>query len=150
MFLRVLYILAGFALASFTAAVTLVLFVYAPSDLASLRTDLNGARLLEAAYFAVIITLWIIVAGAVPALAGILYGEVRKIAGWTFYALVGLGTALLGFFLQHASESRGEPSIFQAYALFAFLVAGLLGGLVYWVSSGRYAARKGSTAPKPP
>jgi hypothetical protein len=149
MLLRPLFILVGFALASFTAAATLVLFVYAPGDLASLRTDLNGTRLSEAGYFALVITPWVAVTGAVPALAGILYAEARKIAGWTFYALAGLGTALVGFFLQRASEPRGEPGIFEAYALIAFLAAGLVGGLVYWASSGRYASRAGGAAPKP-
>jgi hypothetical protein len=149
MLLRVVRILTGFALASFAAAATLVLFVYAPGDLAGLRTDLSGPRLSEAGYFALVITPWVALSGALPMLAGVLYAETRRITGWTFYILAGLGTALVGFFLQHASESRDAPGIFEAYALIAFLAAGLVGGLVYWASSGRHVSRAGGTAPKP-
>ncbi len=143
MLLRVVRILIGFALASFAAAATLVLFVYAPGDLASLSTDLNGARLSAAGYFALMSTPWVALCAALPAFAGVLFAETRKVAGWTFYALAGIATAGAGFLVQHWSEPPGELSIFQAYALIAFLAAGLVGGLVYWASSGRYAARAG-------
>jgi hypothetical protein len=141
MLLRVVRVLTGFALASFAAAATLVLFVYAPVDTASLSTDLNGARLLQAGYFALVITPWVGLSAAPPALAGVFYAEAQKIAGWPFYVFAGLGTAFAGFLLQHLSESHGGPGIFEAYALIAFLVAGIVGGLVYWAASGRYVPR---------
>jgi len=141
MLLRVVRILVGFALASLAAAATLVLFVYAPVDWANPAADLSGPRLSEAGYFALMITPWVALAAALPVLAGVSYAESQKIAGWPFYVFAGLGTAFAGFLLQHASESRGGPGIFEAYALIAFLVAGIVGGLVYWLASGRYAAR---------
>ena len=141
MLLRVVRVLTGFALASFAAAATLVLFVYAPADSASLSTDLNGARLLQAGYFALVITPWVALSAALPGLAGVFYAETQRLAGWPFYVFAGLGTAFAGFLLQHASESRGGPGIFEAYALIAFLVAGIVGGLVYWAASGRYVMR---------
>jgi hypothetical protein len=148
--LRVVRILTGFALASFAAAATLVLFVYAPADWANPGADLTGARLSEAGYFALVITPWVALSAALPALAGVLLAEARYIAGWTFYVLAGLATAAVGFLAQHWSEPPGELGIFQAYALIAFLAAGLIGGLVYWASSGRYVARPAAAAPATP
>ena len=150
MLLRVVRILTGFALASFAAAATLVLFIYAPADWASPGADLTGARLSEAGYFALIVTPWVALSAALPALVGVTIAEARNIAGSTFYVLAGIGTAAVGFLVQHWSEPPGGLGIFQAYALIAFLVAGLIGGLVYWVSSGRYVTRAASAAPKPP
>jgi hypothetical protein len=152
MLLSVVRILAGFALACFAAAATLVLFVYAPADLAGLSADLNGARLSEAGYFALVIAPWVALSAAPLALVGVLVAETYRIAAWPFYLLAGLGTALVGFFVQHSSESRGVPGIFEAYALIAFLTAGLVGGLVYWASSGRYVPPAGgpTAAPKQP
>lgn len=140
MLVRVLRILIGFALACLAAAATLVVFVYAPGDWESLRSDMDAARLSEAGFFALIITPWVALAAAVPALAGAVFAETRRIAGWTYYALAGIGTAAAGFLLQHLTETPGRPSIFQAYALIAFLTSGLVGGLIYWAFSGRYAA----------
>ena len=150
MFARVVRILTGFALASFAASAILILFVYAPGDWAGLRADLNGDRLSEAGYFALMITPWVALAAAVPALIGVAFAEMRSIAGATFYALAGIATATVGFFLQYLSEARGGAGIFQAYALIAFLSSGLVGGLVYWATSGRHAAGKAAAATKTP
>jgi hypothetical protein len=145
--LRIVRVLAGFALASFAGAATLVLFVYAPIDAAGLGSDLTGARLLEAGYFALMITPWVALSAALPALAGVFYAETQSVAGWPFYVFAGLGTALAGFLLQHASESHPDPVIFEIYALVAFLVAGTVGGLVYWAASGRYVTRTTAAGP---
>ncbi len=139
MFGRIIWVLLGFVLASFAAAATLVLFVYAPSDLAGLRSDLNGERLSEAGFFALVITPHVAASAALPALAGVLFAETRKVVAWGFYAFAGMAIALAGFFVQHVTEAPYRESIFQAYALMAFLTAGLIGGLVYWSTSGRFA-----------
>ncbi len=149
MLLHVVRILTGFALACFAAAATLVLFIYAPTDWGSAGADLTGPRLSEAGYFALMSTPWVAMCAALPAFAGVLLAEARNIAGWAFYALAGIGTAVVGFLVQHSTELPGGPGIFQAYALIAFLAAGLIGGLVYWASSGRYVTREASTAPGP-
>jgi hypothetical protein len=140
MLARVVRIPFGFALASFAAAATLVLFVYAPGDWAGLRADLNGDRLSEAGYFALVITPWVAVCAAVPALIGVAFAETKEISGFMFYALVGVATAAIGFLFQHYSETPGGMAFFQSYTLLAFLTSGLVGGLVYWAASGRYAA----------
>jgi hypothetical protein len=140
MFVRIVRVFLGFALGSLAAAATLVLFVYAPADLAGLRSDLSGERLSEAGFFALVITPHVAASAALPALAGVLFAETRKVAAWGFYAFAGMAIALAGFFIQHLTEAPYRESIFQAYALMAFLIAGLIGGLVYWSTSGRFAA----------
>src|SRR5262245_18821630 len=110
MLVRVLRMLIGFALACLAAAATLVVFVYAPGDWESLRLDVNAERLSEAGFFALVITPWVALSGAVPALAGAVLAERRRITGWTYYALAGIGTAAAGFLLQHLTESPGRPS----------------------------------------
>ncbi|MBO0764891.1 MAG: hypothetical protein J2P50_09930 [Hyphomicrobiaceae bacterium] len=147
--MRIVRILAGFALATLASAVTLVAFVYAPGDWGGLSADLNGDRLSEAGYFALVVTPWVALWAALPVLAGVLLAETRKIGGFTFYALAGIATAAAGFLLLDYREPPGVPGIFRAYALIAFLTAGLIGGGVYWASAGRYAAGAASKAPKP-
>jgi hypothetical protein len=140
MVLRVLRILLGFALACLAAAVTLVVFVYAPRDLQGLSQELSGDRLSEAGLFALFITPHVLVSAAFPWLLAAMFAESRKVASWMFYVLAGIATGALGFFAQAYMEAATQPSIFQAYSLIAFLTAGLIGGLVYWAASGRYAA----------
>jgi hypothetical protein len=152
MLMRVLRILLGFALACVAAAVTLVVFVYAPSDMAGLRHELTGDRLSEAGLFALFITPHVLISAAFPAMLVAVFAETRKLASWMFYALAGIATAIGGFLVQylteaHLAEAPVRLSIFQAYALIAFLTAGLIGGLVYWAASGRYAAATPAKAP---
>jgi hypothetical protein len=149
MVVRVLRMLIGFALASLAAAFTLVLFVYAPGEWASVRADLGGERLGEAARFALIVTPHIAMSAALPAFVGAVFAEVRRIGRWTFYALAGVATAAAGFLAQHLSEAPGEASILSNYALVAFLTSGLVGGLAYWAASGRFASRGASPAATP-
>jgi hypothetical protein len=144
MLARILRILIGFALACVAAAITLVLFVYAPADLTSLREELNGDRLSEAGFFALLITPHVVISAAFPALLAAVFAETRKLAAWPFYVLAGLATAGAGFLVQYLSEPPMRLTILQTYALFAFLTAGFIGGLVYWALSGRFAATKSS------
>jgi hypothetical protein len=142
MLVSILRILVGFALACVAAAATLVLFVYAPGDLASLGEELSGDRLSEASFFALLITPHVAISAAFPALLAAAFAETRKVASWTFYALAGIATSTAGFLVQYLTEPPTNLSIFQAYALIAFLTAGLIGGLVYWAASGRFVAAK--------
>ena len=135
-------IASGFVLACLAAAVTLVLFVYAPADLASLRSDLSGERLSEAGLFALIVTPHVALYAALPAFAGLIFAEVRRVAGWPFYALAGIATAAAGFLVLHLSAAPDEASLFSGYALAAFLTSGLVGGLAYWALSGRFVRPK--------
>jgi hypothetical protein len=138
---RILRILLGFALACAAAVLTLVVFVYAPVDLANMSEDLSADHLAEAGLLLLHSTPHVMISAAFPALLAAVFAEARKLGSWLFYAFVGLATAAGGFFVQYLTEPPTRlVSIFQAYALTAFLAAGLVGGLVYWALSGRYAA----------
>jgi hypothetical protein len=147
--MRPIRVLFGFALACLAAAATLVLFVYTPAELAGLPGDMTFDRLREAGSFALAVTPHVAVFAALPALVGVGFGETRRIGAWSFYTLVGVGIAAVGFLVQHFTEPPGQPSILRNYALTAFLTAGVVGGLVYWLFSGRAARRSRPAAPSP-
>ena len=134
--MRIVRIVIGYALACIIAAVTLVLFVYTPPELATIP-----ARLSEAGFFALVVAPYLALFAALPALIAVTFAELRGIATWGYHAVVGLIIAALGFLTQHFMEAPGEATILHNYALTAFLVAGLVGGLVYWLISGRFASR---------
>jgi hypothetical protein len=140
MFLRVVRVLFGFILACLAAGLTIVLFVYTPAELASLSSDTAADRLSEIGLFALAAATHSAVFAAPFALIGAAIGEWRGIGSWTYYLLVGIAIAALGFAAQYSSEAAGEASIFNSYALAAFLVTGFAAGVVYWLFSGRYAA----------
>jgi hypothetical protein len=142
MFVPVIRIVSGFAFASLAAAITLVLFVFAPADMAGLLSDLNRERLSEAGLFALLITPHVAIYAVLPALAGAIFAEVRKVAGWWFYALAGIATAVAAFLVLYLSEAAGETSLLSSYALAAFITSGLVGGLAYWALSGRFCRPK--------
>lgn len=146
MIVRVIQVLVGFGIACLAAALTLVLFVYTPAETLGMPSGMRADRMIEAWQFTLAVTPHVATFSAVLALLAVALAEARRIAGWSYYALVGIGIAVAGFLVQHFSEGPGQPTILQNYALVAFLVAGAVGGLVYWYVSGRYARRR--AAPK--
>jgi hypothetical protein len=150
--LRSIRIVLGFALASLAAGIVLVLFVYAPADLEGLRSDLSGERLLEAGLFALFVTPHVALSAALPALAGAIFAEVRRVAGWRYYALAGIAIAAAGFVVQQLSAAPEETGLLSGYVFAAFLTSGLAGGLAYWALSGRFVRSRATPAPpaRPP
>jgi hypothetical protein len=136
---RILRVLFGFVLACLAAGLTLVLFVYTPAELASLNASTAVPRLSEAGLLALAAATHAGVFAAPVALLGAVIGEWRRHRGLGYYALLGIGIAGLGFFLQYRSEAAGDLSILNTYALSAFALTGLIGGLVYWLGAGRHA-----------
>jgi hypothetical protein len=138
--MRAIRALIGFILACPAAAATLVLFVYTPTELASLPTDIGADRVGEAGLFTLSVTPHVMMFAALPALIGIVFAERNDIGGLAFYLVLGVAIAVLGFLTQHFSEAPGQATILQNYALIAFLTSGAVAGFVYWLFSGRYAA----------
>ena len=133
MFSTAIRILLAFALACIAAGFTTVAFVMPPTDFIelsgnALTNSLSSAGLLAlaaATHFAVF---------AFPlALIAAVFGAARGLRNPVFYVSTGIAIAVLGFFAQSAVEQSGQPTIVNEYALMAFVAAGLVGGLVYWL-----------------
>lgn len=133
-----LRVIIGFVFACLAAGFTMVLFVYTPLELA---TELIGERLSEAALLSLAAGTHSAVFAAPFALIGAGFGEWQRIGSWLYYVLVGIAIAGVGFLAQFWTEATGEASIVNSYAVTAFIVAGFVAGIVYWLFSGRYAAR---------
>jgi hypothetical protein len=131
----ILRVLFGFILACLAAGVTIVLFVYTPVELAMDAGD----RVSEAGMLSLAAATHTAVFAAPLALIGAAIGEWRGLRTWTYYALVGVLIAIIGFLVQYSSESGGAASILNTYALSAFVVTGLIAGFVYWLVAGRLA-----------
>lgn len=147
--MRVIRVLFGFALACLAAAATLVLFVYTPAELASLPSGMGADRATEAGLFALVVTPHVAAFAALPALIGVFIAERRGISSLGYYAILGIAIAALGFLMQHVTETPGQTTILHNYALTAFLTAGLAGGLIYWLFSGRYVTGRAGPSREP-
>ena len=143
---RVIRVLFGFIVASLAAGLALVLFVNTPNDLAA---EMSGDRLSETGVLALAVGTQAAVFAAPFAFIGAALSEWKGYASWLYSALVGVIIAVIGFAVQYAGEAGGSHTIFNSYALAAFMVAGLVGGLVYWVLAGA-AAKPASPASPPP
>jgi hypothetical protein len=66
-------------------------------------------------------------------------GEWQGVRSSIFYALSGISISVAGFIAQYSSESAGQATIVNNYALGAYLSSGLAGGIVYWMCAGRRA-----------
>jgi hypothetical protein len=135
----------GFIVACFAAAAAMVGFVTTPAEIAggdpnklaaagvlTLLTAIDSARF--AALFALIASL---------------IGEWRSIRGWIYYAVAGIAIAIAGFMAQYANAFEGQPALVDNYVLTAFLTAGFVGGVVYWLFAGRLAGHPGNGRTRP-
>lgn len=140
---RLLRVLFSFAVACLAAGLTKAFFATTPSELSSLPPDVAADRMsqvLESGAFAGIQHL---IFAAPFALVAAAIGEWRRLRNWTYYALVGMAIALVGFLSLYSNEVQGQPTIVNNYALSAFLTSGFVGGLVYWLLSGRVSGPAG-------
>jgi hypothetical protein len=143
---HILRVVFGFVLACLAAGLTLVLFVYTPLELTGLTANVAASRLGEAGILALAAATHVGVFSAPFALAGAAFGEWRSLRGPAYYALLGVAIAAAGFFAQYHSEAAGDLSILNTYALSAFALTGLIGGLVYWLGAGWHAGGRQQAA----
>jgi hypothetical protein len=139
MFGQLLRVLIGYLAACLGAGLTMVLFVVTPSELAGLPPDVASDRMGRTLELATYVAAQAFLFAAPFALVIAAVGEWRRSRSWTFYALAGLLIALLGFLAQHSTEQTGQPTIVNNYAAIAFMTSGFVGGLLYWLFSGRMA-----------
>lgn len=71
-----------------------------------------------------------------PALVLILYAEWRALRDWLYYALCGVGTALVGALVFWWPGGRETP---DAASLAMLCAAGAVAGIAYWLVAGRSA-----------
>lgn len=118
--LSVIRVLVGYVLACLAMGGTFILLVEGPVVAAGRET------LDEFFALVVIATMGLSIYAAVPALICIIVGEARGITSWMFYAFAGL-------FITLASV------LYSGFGGTRLVIAGLIGGLVYWGVSGRSA-----------
>ena len=134
---RIFRVLCGFLLACLAAGLTKVLFAFTPSELSSLPSEIMVDRLQLAVpiatHTAIFSTPWAIIP--------LFLAEWQRWRDWAYYAAVGIAIALLGFAIQLNNETAGAgwSVMDNNYPLLAFLTTGFVGGLVYWLFSGRLA-----------
>jgi hypothetical protein len=137
----IMRILFGFAIASIAAGLTLVLFVTTPAEIATATGDTDTFG--PTALLALAVATHSAVFAAPFALLSVAIAERRSIKSWIYYALAGVVIAGIGFLAQYSSEAEGPATIFNAYALVAFLTTGLIAGIVFWLFCGRFAGSAG-------
>ena len=147
MFGRLISVLIGFILACLAAGFTKVFFATTPSELAGLPTDVASDRISKVFESGLFASAQCLLFAAPFALVAAAIGEWRSLRDWTYYAVVGLAIALVGFLAQYSSEAQGQPTIVNNYALSAFLTAGFAAGLVYWLFAGRSAGGASANVP---
>ena len=132
-------VLFGFVIACLAAGLTIVLFVTTPVELVNTPSNAFSDALTSNGLLALAAATHSAVFAAPFALIGAAIGEWRRLSHWTYYVLVGITIAALGFFAQYYSEGGTQASIVNNYALVAFLTMGFVGGMVYWLVAGQFA-----------
>ncbi len=139
---RLLLILFGFVAAMLAAAVCEVLFAMPPAELAAMDQAARTERLIEMGGLVLRAATQSAIFSAGFAGFAIFIAEWQQLRDWLYYAIIGGLIALGGFLAQYASENAAEPTIWNNYALAAFMTSGGVGGLIYWMFAGRHAGRR--------
>jgi hypothetical protein len=141
---RIIRVVFGFVLACLAAGLAVVLFVYVPFEL----SDLQSERLVEIGIMSLAAATQTAIFAAPFALIGVVFGEWQRIGSWMYYVLLAMAVAAIGFLVQFWKEAgAAEGTIVNSYAVTAFLVAGFVAGIVYWLFSGRFG--RASAGPEP-
>jgi hypothetical protein len=136
----ILRILIGFAVACVVAGLVTAAFVITPTDISSLPPDQQTDRLSNAVALGLLAATHSAIFSFPFAFLAIAYAEWRSVRSWLYYAVAGIVIGLLGFGAEYLAEKGVvQPSILNDYAARAFLTVGFLGGLAYWLVSGRLA-----------
>lgn len=147
--LRTLRVLLGLLLASLVAGLVLVLHVANPAQLMELTYDVLRERLVGYAYltalYATQIAMFIVPFGLLLAIIA----ESNRWRSVIVSVVFGLLLAIAGYVLQYQSEGELR-TIINPFAAQVFALQGLLGGLTYWLVSGRFAGwRRGGGLLRP-
>ena len=135
-FMRLVMITVGFILASIAAGVALAFLtqIITPQEAAELSGPGRNRWLFVATIAFSSLT------GSIaffPAMAVILYGEFTRRTDWLYYAVAGGLIAVVAPMFITLIRSSGRPTDIEFMAM--SLAAGMIGGLAYWLVSGRKA-----------
>lgn len=130
----------GFALACLVAGVITTAFVVTPADVMARPLDARFELLGVAGLLALAATTQSLLFAAPFAVVCVAFAYWMRVRGSAFYIASGLLIALLGFSVQFAAETPGQPTIVNTYAMAAYATAGGLAGWVFWLIAG-YKAR---------
>jgi hypothetical protein len=144
---RLAIILFGYAVASLAASAFLnILFLaslgYAPQHAQPVAT--------ASLYFSIpFVALFVAYFAFMPAAIVILVAEILGRRDWLYYALAGavVAAAFLGL-VDHAQESIF--AVTDTSAIMAVIGGGMVGGIFYWLSAGRWAGSWWKDAPISP
>jgi hypothetical protein len=75
---------------------------------------------------------------ALPALIGVVAGEVLRIRSWMYYVLAG-GASLAAIPILAAPDAAQLPAILASQYMTIFAAAGFAGGFIYWLLAGARA-----------
>lgn len=128
-------VILGFVLASLMAGLVFVLFALPPAELASDK----GPGLAAFADWSLKSGTQAAIFGAPFALIAAAIGEWQRLRSPAYYILAGVLIAMTGFLAQHSSETSGQHTVLNEYAIKAFLTSGFFAGLLYWLIAGRLA-----------
>ena len=147
--ITLLRVLFGFIIACLVAGVVTVAFVVTPADIAALPAEAQPERLGNAGVLSLLAATHSAIFALQFALIAIGIAEFSRVRSWIYYVLAGIAIALGGFWAEYLNEVPGQPSIFNYYALGAFIAVGVLGGVAYWLVAGRRAGGKRGDVPPP-
>lgn len=138
MFMALVRILIGMAVACLVAGGVQVLFALTPSELAVAGPD----RWQLAGW-------WALQTAAAVALIGVpfvflsgFFSEVLAIRSFAYHVMAGVLIALGGFAVLYTGQDPGEPTLANNYAIASFITTGFLAGIGYWLVAGRFAGGK--------
>jgi hypothetical protein len=139
-------VFGGFIVACLTAGLVQVLFVMTPAQLFGAPSDIFATRLGETGLLALLAATHAAIFAIAFFLIAAGIAEWMGIRALPYYLIAGTAIAMLGFTAQYSSEVPGQPTIFNNYALAAYLASGFLGGLAYWLAAGRGRRNDGGEA----
>lgn len=131
----------GFVLACLAAALTMVLHLFTPVDVFKADPGTFSENAANAALLTLLAATHTAIFASAFAFIAVGVAEYLHIRSMPYYLFTGAAITVLGFIAQYLSETAGQLTIFNSYAIQAFLTAGLASGLVYWFIAGRYAGR---------
>ena len=135
-------VLTGFVLACLTAGLVQVLFIMTPAQLLQLPSQAFQERAAQAVTLSLLAATHAAIFSIAFTLIAAGIGEWMRVRAAAYYIATGAIIAALGFSVQYASEVAGQPTIFNTYAMVAFITSGALAGFVYWLVAGRYAGKR--------